>query len=80
MVVLGLQIVWTKKIEVIELEEKELEDEEEVDRVLHQNICGEIMEEVMDVGGDDFIIPPSHVAKNRARKKGGRTAVRKVNK
>jgi hypothetical protein len=60
-----------KKIEVIELEEKELEDEEEVDRVLLQNICGEIMEEVMDVGGDDFIIPPSHVAKNRARKKGG---------
>jgi hypothetical protein len=39
--------------------------------VLLQNICGEIMEEVMDVGGDDFIIPPSHVAKNRARKKGG---------
>jgi hypothetical protein len=39
-----------KKIEVLELEEKELDEEEEIDRLLFQNTCGEIM----DVGGDDF--------------------------
>jgi hypothetical protein len=43
-----------KKIEVLELEEKELDEEEEIDRLLFQNTCGEIMDEVMDVGGDDF--------------------------
>jgi hypothetical protein len=41
----------------LELEEKELPEEEEVDKLLLQNICGEIMEEVMDFGGDDFVIP-----------------------
>jgi hypothetical protein len=46
MVVLGLQIVWTKKIEVIELEEKELEDEEEVDSVTSEYLW-------RDNGGSD---------------------------
>jgi hypothetical protein len=41
-----------KKGDVLDLEEKELADEEEVDRLLLQSICGETMEEVMDFGGD----------------------------
>jgi hypothetical protein len=41
-----------KKREVLDLEEKELEEEDEVDKLLLQNICGKIMEEVMDVVGD----------------------------
>jgi hypothetical protein len=40
-----------KKGDVLDLEEKELADEE-VDRLLLQSICGEIMQEVMDFGGD----------------------------
>jgi hypothetical protein len=40
-----------KKDEVLDLEEKELVDEEEVDKLLLQSICGEIMEEVIDFGG-----------------------------
>jgi hypothetical protein len=56
---------------------RELEDEEEVDRVLLQNIYGEIMEEVMEVGGDDFVIPPSHLAKQKPRRKRGKTSDQK---
>jgi hypothetical protein len=48
--------------------------------VLLQNVCAELMEEVMDVGGDDFVIPPRHIAKNRAHKKGGKAAFQKVDK
>jgi hypothetical protein len=56
---------------------RELEDEEEVDRVLLQNIYGEIMEEVMEVGGDDFVIPPSHLAKQKPHRKRGKTSDQK---
>jgi hypothetical protein len=56
----------------LDLEKKEIADEEEVDRLLLQNICGEIMEEVMDVRCDDFVIPTKHIMKLRARKKGGK--------
>jgi hypothetical protein len=63
-----------KKREVLDLEEKELE---EVDNLLLQNICGEIMEEVMDVGGDDFIIPTKHSTRNRSHKKWGKVVKRK---
>jgi hypothetical protein len=66
-----------KKLDVMELEEKELEDEEEVDRVLLQNIYGAIMEEVMEVGGDEFVIPPSYIAKYKSRRKGGKAPDRK---
>jgi hypothetical protein len=45
-----------KKREVLDLEEKELE---EVDKLLLQNICGEIMEEIMDVGVTILSYPPS---------------------
>lgn len=53
---------------------RELADEKEVDRLLLQNICGEIIDEVMDVGGDDFIIPTRHITKHCARKKAGKAA------
>jgi hypothetical protein len=55
-----------KKQEVLELEEKELDDEEVVDKLLLQNICGEIM----DVGGDDFALPTNHSNKKQCCKKG----------
>jgi Icc-related predicted phosphoesterase len=45
-----------KRRDILNLEEKELADEE-VDRLVLQNICGEIMEEIMDVGVDNFVIP-----------------------
>jgi hypothetical protein len=46
--------------------------------VLLQNICGDLMEEVMDVGGDDFVIPPKHVKRNWNSKKKGKLADRKM--
>jgi hypothetical protein len=70
----GVNKIFDKKREVLELEEKELEDEEEVDKLLLQNICGEIMEEVMDVGRDNFVIPTKHITMNRSRKKWGKVA------
>jgi hypothetical protein len=52
-----------KRRNILDLEEKELADEEEADRLLLQNIYGEIMEEVMYVGGDDSVIPTNHSSK-----------------
>jgi hypothetical protein len=48
----------------LDLEEKELADEEEVDKILLQSICGEIMEEVIDFGGDDFVMPTKNITRN----------------
>jgi hypothetical protein len=76
----GVSNILDKRRNILDLEEKELADEEEVDRLLLQNICGEIMEEVMDVGGDDFLIPTNHSSKLRAHKKGGKVVVWKTNK
>jgi hypothetical protein len=52
-----------KKCEVMDLEEKELAKEDEVDKLLIQNICSEIMDEVMDFGGDDFVIPSKKITR-----------------
>jgi hypothetical protein len=55
---------------VIEREEKELLEEEELDKLFLKNICGKIMDEVMDSGRDyDVILPRSH-PKKRGTKKG----------
>jgi ribosomal protein L32 len=70
----GVANSFDKKKEIMDLEEKELADEKEVDRLLLQNICGEIIDEVMDVGGDDFIIPTRHITKHCAHKKAGKAA------
>jgi hypothetical protein len=45
-----------------------LVDEEVVDKLLLQNICGEIMK-VIDFEGDNFVIPTKHItlAKNGIR-------------
>jgi hypothetical protein len=40
-------------------------EEEELDKILLNNICCEITEEVMDLGGDRVVVPP----KNRSSKK-----------
>jgi hypothetical protein len=46
------------KEKVIEKVEKEILEEEELDKLLLQNIRGEIMDEVMDLGSDfDVILP-----------------------
>jgi hypothetical protein len=48
--------------EIMDLEEKEYADEEEV----------------MDVGGDNFVIPPKHVKRNWNSKKKGKPADQKT--
>jgi hypothetical protein len=52
------------------VEEKVLVEEEEIDKLFLQNICSEIMEEVMDFRGDDFVIPTKNITKNRKLRKG----------
>jgi hypothetical protein len=76
----GVNNLCDKKEEVLELEEKELDEEEEVDKLLLQNICGELMEEVMDVGGEDFVIPTKHSTRKWSCKKWGMVAKRKGKK
>ncbi|TVU40757.1 hypothetical protein EJB05_14233, partial [Eragrostis curvula] len=59
-----------KKMKVIEKEEKELADEEELDKFILNHLCGEIMEEVMDLGNDqdDRIVPrPKPKSKNKVK-------------
>jgi hypothetical protein len=38
-------------------------EEEEIDSLVLQNMYGEIMEEEMDFGGDDFVIPSKKITK-----------------
>jgi hypothetical protein len=38
---------------------------DELEKILLNNICSEIIEEVMDLGGDHVVMPP----KNRSSKK-----------
>jgi hypothetical protein len=64
----------------LDVEEKQLADEEKIDRLLLQNICGEILDEVMDFGGDNFVIPTNHITKNRSHKKGGKVTKQKSSK
>jgi hypothetical protein len=64
------------RCEEFEVEEKVLAAEEEIDKLFLQNICSEIMEEVMDFGGDDYVIPTRNITKNqklRKREKGKRS-------
>jgi hypothetical protein len=65
-----------KHKKIIDLEEKELADEEGVDRLLLQNICRDIMKEVMDVGGEEYVIPTKHVSKLQNRRLGVKVADR----
>jgi hypothetical protein len=61
-----------KKCEVMDLEEKELAEEDEVEKLLIQNICGKIMDEVIDFGGDDFVIPSKKITRvQKGNKKDG---------
>jgi hypothetical protein len=57
------------KERVIEKVENEALEEEEVDKLLLENICGEIMGEVMDLESDfDFILPRGRSKKKKVRK------------
>jgi hypothetical protein len=54
---------------VLEKEEKELLEEEELDKLFLKNICSDIMDEVMDLGSDcDVILPRSHNRKKSSKK------------
>jgi hypothetical protein len=56
----------------MDLEEKELAEEDEVEKLLIQNICGKIMDEVIDFGGDDFVIPSKKITRvQKGNKKDG---------
>jgi predicted regulator of amino acid metabolism with ACT domain len=55
-----------RKIELIEKEEKTIEEEDELDKLFLQNICSEIMEEVMDFAGDQVVLPSN--TKSRAKR------------
>jgi hypothetical protein len=60
-----------RKMEVLEAEERNrLEEEEELDKLVLQNIYSEIMEEVMDVGGDQIVLPPKIKSRDRSHHKG----------
>jgi hypothetical protein len=54
-----------RKIELLEKEEKTIEEEDELDKLFLQNICSEIMEEVMDFAGDQVVLPSN--TKSRAK-------------
>jgi hypothetical protein len=54
---------------VLEKEEKELLEEEELDKLFLKNICSEIMDEVMDMGSEsNIILPCVHKRKKGSRK------------
>jgi hypothetical protein len=58
------------KEKVIEKVEKEALEEEELDKLLLKNICGEIIEEVMDLGIDFDVILQRGQTKKKKDKKG----------
>jgi len=59
-----------KKTNVLEKEEKELAEEEELDKFILNHLCGEIMEEVMDLGNNqvDFIESKTNQNPKRVKK------------
>ena len=60
-----------KKTNVLEKEEKELAEEEELDKFILNHLCGEIMEEVMDLGNDQVdLIASKTKPKSKKSKKG----------
>ena len=60
-----------KKSNVVEKEEKELAEEEELDKFILNHLCGEIMEEVMDLGNDQVdLIASKTKPKSKKSKKG----------
>jgi hypothetical protein len=57
------------KDKVIEKVEKEILEEEELDKIFLKKNCSEIMEEVMDLGSDcDIILPRGHAKKKKNSK------------
>ena len=55
---------------MLEKEEKELAEEEELDKFILNHLCGEIMEEVMDLGNNqvDFIESKTNQNPKRVKK------------
>jgi hypothetical protein len=60
------------------VEGKVLVEEEEIDKLFLQNICSEIMEEVMDFGGDDFVIPTRNIKEPKIEKREKRKKIKIV--
>jgi hypothetical protein len=61
-----------RKIELLEKEEKTIQEEDELDKLFLQNICSEIMEEVMDFGGDQVVLPSNTKSRGKACRKGNK--------
>ena len=60
-----------KKTNELEKEKKELAEEEELDKFILSHLCGEIMEEVMDLGNDQVdLIASKTKPKSKKSKKG----------
>ena len=60
-----------KKTNVLEKDEKDLAEEEELDKFILSHLCGEIMEEVMDLGYDQVdLIASKAKPKSKKSKKG----------
>ena len=62
-----------KKTNVLEKEEKELAEEEELDKFILNHLCGEIMEEIMDLGNDqvDLIASKTKLKSKKSKKDRG---------
>jgi hypothetical protein len=60
-----------KKNRNLENELKELDQEEELDKILLSQLCGEIMEEVMDSGecNEDLLITPNSIPSSKKNSK-----------
>jgi hypothetical protein len=58
------------KEKVLEKEEKELLEEDKLEKLFLKNICGEIMEEVLDLGSDCVVILPRDYKILKANRKG----------
>lgn len=64
-----------RKIQLLEKEEKELLDEQEVEKFILNHLFSDIMEEVMDLGGDhNVFVPPKK--KSKAKNKGPRISLK----
>jgi hypothetical protein len=63
-----------KKLEVMELEEKDLQDEEEIESVTSKYLW---RDNGGGNGGDDSVIPPSHLAKQKSHRKRGKASDQK---
>lgn len=60
----------SKKNDVFDKEQKELDEVDELDKFILNHLCSDIMEEVMDMGSDfDKFVAATHKKSSRKNKK-----------